>query len=102
MGEGEEFGNGTLDAGVDPLTPYYEAIRDRLTTYFQSRNMLHKPKLIGMTSCAKSSGVTTLASGLAAALSEQGGGNVLLVDMAVPNGVLHPFHNGQPTCTLHE
>ena len=85
----------------DPLTPYYSAVRDRLTMYFQSRNMTKKPKLVGVTGCAKGAGVTTLAAGLAASLSELGDGNVLLVDMAVPNGVLHPFHNGKPVTTLN-
>ncbi len=94
----------TLNAQLppdDPLTPYYSAVRDRLTMYFQSRNMTKKPKLVGVTGCAKGAGVTTLAAGLAASLSELGDGNVLLVDMAVPNGVLHPFHNGKPVTTLN-
>jgi len=84
------------------LAPYYAAIRDRLTMYFQARNMTHKPKLVGVTSSGRHAGVTTLASGLAASLSEMGSGNVLLVDMGIPNGMAHPFHKGKPVCPLNE
>src|SRR5207248_289546 len=90
----------SLQASV--LRPYCDAIRDRLTMYFQTRNMTHKPKLVGVTSCGRHSGVTTIASGLAAAFSEVGSGNVLLVDMGIPNGVAHPFHNGKPVSNLNQ
>jgi Mrp family chromosome partitioning ATPase len=46
--------------------------------------------------------VTTIASGLAAAMSELGSGNVLLVDMGIPNGLAHPFYKGKPVCPLNE
>ena len=90
------------DPATDPLKPYHDAVRDRLTMYFQARNMTHKPKLVGVTGHGRGSGVSTLASGLAASLSELGCGNVLLVDMGVPNGAAHSFHNGQPARTLLE
>ena len=68
--------------------------------YFEQRNMTHKPKLIGITSCAAGSGVTTIAAGLAAALSETGDGKVLLVDLNLEHGGAHPFFGGKPACGL--
>jgi len=73
-------------------------------THFEVNNMnLKKPKLVGVTGCGKGrSGVTTLASGLAAALSRTGTGNVLLVDMKNEQGVAHSFYNGKPGCGLSD
>lgn len=82
------------------LRVFCEALRDRLVTYFEVRNLTHKPKLVAVTGCSRGAGVTTLASGLAAALSETGDGNVLLVDMNVQNGAAHPFFKGKPGCAL--
>ena len=59
-----------------------------------------KPKLVGLTSCGAGAGVTTLAGGLAAALSKTGNGNVLLVTMNPEKGVAHSFYNGKPGCGL--
>ncbi len=84
------------------LRAHYEALRDRLITYFEVRNMTHKPKLVALTSCHKGAGVTTMAAGLAAALSETGDGNVLLVDMNLEQGAAHPFHRGKPAVGLSE
>jgi uncharacterized protein involved in exopolysaccharide biosynthesis/Mrp family chromosome partitioning ATPase len=77
------------------LAAYYEALRDRLVTYFEVHNLLHKPKLIAVTGCGKGAGVTTIATGLAASLSETGDGNVLLVDMTTGQGAAHPFFKGK-------
>jgi Mrp family chromosome partitioning ATPase len=82
------------------LRPFWEGLRDRLVTYFEVRNLTHKPKLIAVTGCAGGAGVTTIAAGLAASLSETGDGNVLLVDMNVQNGAAHPFFKGKPSCGL--
>jgi Mrp family chromosome partitioning ATPase len=87
------------DAGHH-LRPYHEALRDRLMTYFEINNLTHKPKLVAITGCSPGSGVTTLAAGLAATLSETGEGNVLLVDMNQEQGAAHPFFKGQPACDL--
>jgi polysaccharide biosynthesis transport protein len=84
----------------DGLRSYYEALRDRLVTFFEIRNLTHKPKLIAVTGCAKGAGVTTIATGLAASLSETGDGNVLLVDMTFGQGAAHPFFKGKPACGL--
>jgi uncharacterized protein involved in exopolysaccharide biosynthesis/Mrp family chromosome partitioning ATPase len=84
------------------IRPFSEALRDRLTLYFQVRNMTHKPKLVALTGCSKGAGTSTLAAGLAAALSETGDGKVLLVDMNVGRAEMHPFFRGTPSCTLSE
>jgi len=84
------------------LRRFYEALRDRLVTYFEVRNLTHKPKLVAVTGCSKGAGVTTIAAGLAATLSETGDGNVLLVDMNLEQGAAHPFHKGKPGCGLDD
>jgi succinoglycan biosynthesis transport protein ExoP len=84
------------------LRPYFEGLRDRLITYFEVRKMTHKPKLVAVTSCSRGAGVSTMAAGLAATLSETGDGNVLLVDMNIERGAVHPFHQGLPGCALSE
>ncbi len=83
-----------------PLHDYFESMRDRITMHFQ--NVHHKPKMLAVTSCGKGAGVSTLAAGLAAGLSEVGDGNVLLVDMNVPQGVAQAFYQGKPACDLAE
>lgn len=88
---------------VDTLALYFEALRDRLILYFQMNGLTHRPKLVGVTSCSRGSGVTTFAAGLAASLSETGEGNVLFVDMNVRNGAgVHPFYRGKAICNLSE
>jgi uncharacterized protein involved in exopolysaccharide biosynthesis/Mrp family chromosome partitioning ATPase len=82
------------------LHGYAEGLRDRLMTYFEVKGLKHKPKLVAITSCSKGAGVTTLAAGLAASLSETGEGNVLLVDLNMERGAAHPFYRGKPACGL--
>ena len=82
------------------LRPFHEALRDRLVAYFEVKNMTHKPKLVAVASCSKGSGVTTIAAGLAASLSETGDGNVLLVDMGLEQGAARQFRQGRPGCAL--
>jgi polysaccharide biosynthesis transport protein len=62
------------------IRPFCEAIRDRLAFYFEIHRMTHKPKLVAVTGLSKGAGASTLAAGLAAALSEGGNEKVLLVD----------------------
>jgi Mrp family chromosome partitioning ATPase len=83
-----------------PLRSYHEALRDRMVMYFEQHKMVHKPKVIGVTSCGSGAGVTTLATGLAAMLSECGDGKVLLVDLTREHGAAHPFFRGRPACGL--
>ena len=58
-------------------------------------NMTHKPKLVGVTGFSDGAGASTLAAGLAAALSEMGDGKVLLVDVNVGSEEVHPFFKGK-------
>jgi uncharacterized protein involved in exopolysaccharide biosynthesis/Mrp family chromosome partitioning ATPase len=84
------------------VQPYCDALRDRLIHYFQKNNMTHKPKLVAVTGCGDGSGVSTMAAGLAASLSETGDGNVLLVDTNVTEGAAHPFYRGKLACGLND
>jgi uncharacterized protein involved in exopolysaccharide biosynthesis/Mrp family chromosome partitioning ATPase len=83
-----------------PLHSYFEMLSNRIVADFEFKNMTHKPKLVALTSCSKGAGVSTLATGLAASLSETGGGNVLLVDMNQKEGAAHPLYQGKPGCGL--
>lgn len=84
------------------IRPFCEAIRDHILLSFEIRNLDHKPKLIGVTGFSAGAGSTTLAAGVAAALSETGDGKVLLVDMNVEEGEAHPFLHGAPALSLSE
>src|SRR5207253_1543311 len=60
--------NGSI-ARWDPtqhLHPYTEGLRERLMTYFEVNGLNKKTRMVGVTACARGSGVTTLATGLAA------------------------------------
>lgn len=81
---------------------FYEALRDRLIVDFEVRNLTHKPKLLAVTSCGGGAGVTTVAGGLAACLSQTGDGNVLLVDMTQGKAAAQQFSNGKYVCGLQE
>jgi len=82
------------------IRPYSEAIRDRLGLYFELHGVTHKPKLVGVTGFGEGVGTSTLAAGVAAALSETGDGKVLLVDVNAANGEVHPFFAGRPASSL--
>jgi polysaccharide biosynthesis transport protein len=86
----------------NPMRPYFEALRDRLMLLFQLRDMKHKPKLVAVAGCSEGAGATTMAAGLAAALSETGDGKVLLVDLNLGRGAVHPFLRGTPVQALNE
>lgn len=83
---------------INHLQSHVEGLRERLITHFEVHNVNHKPKLVGVTSCDHGAGVTTLASGLAAALSKTGDGTALLVDMNTADGRTHSFYRGKPGC----
>jgi Mrp family chromosome partitioning ATPase len=87
---------------ANKLRPFSEALRDRLINYFEINNLTHKPKLVAVTSCGEHCGVSTVAAGLAASLSETGEGNVLLVDMNHPDGTAHHFYKGDLSCGIDE
>lgn len=80
------------------MDPYFEGLRDRVTMYCE--RVPHKPKLIGLTSCSHKAGVSTLAMGLASALSQTGDGKVLLVDMNPAQAAAHTFFDGKPLTGL--
>jgi Mrp family chromosome partitioning ATPase len=83
-----------------PLRRFCEGLRDRLIVHFEVKNVTHNPKLVAVTSCAKGAGVSSVAAGLAASLSETGDGNVLLVDMNVEGGAAQQFYKGKLGCGL--
>ncbi len=82
------------------LQLYYEALRDRLIVYFEVKNLTHKPKLVAVTGVNRGAGISTVAAGLAASLSETGEGNVLLVDMNLEHGAAQQFYKGSAGCGL--
>jgi len=84
------------------LHSHYDALRDRLVNYFESINLTRKPKLVAVTSTDSGAGVSTIAAGLAASLSETGDGRVLLVDMNQENGAAQQFVRGQANCKLDD
>ena len=102
-------GNGRTETAIGLWNPenhlqtHTEGLRERLLTYCEVHNLNHKkPKLVALTGCGVGAGVSTLASGLAAALSKTGDGNVLLVNMNLGHGVAHSFANGKPGCVLSD
>jgi uncharacterized protein involved in exopolysaccharide biosynthesis/Mrp family chromosome partitioning ATPase len=98
----EPYSAGGQAPGPEPdglLRPFHEALRDRLVNYFEARQMTHKPKMVSVTSCDEGAGVSSVAVGLAASLSEIGEGNVLLVDMREA-GAAHSFFHGRRACGL--
>lgn len=92
--------------GLAPWDPghfirrYSEAIRDRLGLFFELHKLHHKPKLVGVTSFTSGAGTSTIAAGLAAALSETNEGKVLLVDVSLGPEEVHPFFKGKPAYPL--
>ena len=82
------------------IRAYCEAIRDRIGLYFDLHQLTHKPKLVGVTSFSQGAGTSTLAAGLAAALSETDEGKVLLVDVNLGPDHVHPFFRGKPAYPL--
>jgi uncharacterized protein involved in exopolysaccharide biosynthesis/Mrp family chromosome partitioning ATPase len=83
------------------LPTYAEGLKERVISFFEVQNLNHKkPKLVAVTGCDDGAGVSTLASGLAAALSKTGDGNVLLVDMNGDQGMAHAFYKGKPGCGI--
>jgi polysaccharide biosynthesis transport protein len=106
---GGASGNGASQTGSalvpwDPshqLRKYADGLRERVISYFEVQNLNQKkPKLVAVTGCTEGAGVSTLASGLAVALSNTGDGNVLLVDMNEDQGVAHSFYKGRPGCGI--
>lgn len=89
-------------AALGPIRAYVDALRDRLVHNFEMRGITRKPKLVAVTGCNPASGVSTIASGLAASLSETGDGNVLLVDMNPARLAPQHFQKGQLQVGLND
>jgi uncharacterized protein involved in exopolysaccharide biosynthesis/Mrp family chromosome partitioning ATPase len=85
-----------------PLRSFYEGLRDRLIVYFEVRSVMHNPKLVAVTSCGHGAGVSSIAAGLAATLSETGDGNVLLVNISGERGAAQQFYKGELGYSLDE
>jgi Mrp family chromosome partitioning ATPase len=83
------------------IRPFCEAIRDRIGLYFELHHLTHKPKLVGVAGFGEKAGTSTLAAGLAAALSETNDGKVLLVDVNLGPDQVHPFFRGRPAYALN-
>jgi Mrp family chromosome partitioning ATPase len=100
------LGNGSNGGAIAPwspghfIRPFAEAIRDRLGLYFELNHLTHKPKLVGVASFSHGAGTSTLAAGLASALSETDEGKVLLVDVNLGPENVHPFFKGKPAYSL--
>jgi uncharacterized protein involved in exopolysaccharide biosynthesis/Mrp family chromosome partitioning ATPase len=107
-GVGETVSPATNGNGGSPwssrymLRPFCAALRDSLITFFEVNNLTHKPKLVAVTGCSEGSGVSTIAAGLAASLSETGEGNVLLVNMDNASGAVQQFCKGKLSCDLDD
>ena len=91
-------GAGPQDLAGSQLQPYVEAIRDRILNRFE--NLARKPKLVGVCGASSGAGVTSIAAGLAASLSEAGDLKVLLVDMKRGQGRAHPMLGSRKSCSL--
>jgi succinoglycan biosynthesis transport protein ExoP len=98
---GENGGAVTVwDPRATHIEMYADGLRERLMTYFESRNLnLKKPKLVAVTECGEGAGVTVIANNLAASLSRTSG-NVLLVDMKGETGAARAFYGGRPGTTV--
>jgi succinoglycan biosynthesis transport protein ExoP len=94
---GHPYTNGEIPPWeeTDPMLPYYEALRDRIVMSYNGD--LHKPKIVGLTSCHPGAGVSRLAAGLAASLSRDAERNILLVGLERNKVAVSAFAKGRPT-----
>ena len=98
--EGEMEGEAPLGSPAQvprEMQPYVEALRDRLSVHLEK--FKHKPKLVAVAGLTAGAGTSTIATGLAAAMSEMGDGKVLLVDMNEASSA-HSFYRGKHVQSL--
>jgi uncharacterized protein involved in exopolysaccharide biosynthesis len=81
--EGAELEIDTSEETSGLLRPFCESLRDSLALFFELKRMTQKPKLVAVTGLSKNAGASTLATGLADSLSQNGEGKVLLVDKPI-------------------
>lgn len=72
------------------MRPFADAMRDRLSYYFEVNQMTHKPKLIAVTGFSDGAGTSSIACSLAASFAEMRG-TVLYVDLNVDSSL--PIHD---------
>jgi Mrp family chromosome partitioning ATPase len=84
------------------VQPYCDAVCDRLIHYFAMAGKTHKPKLVAVTACHHGAGTSTIAAGLAEALSRTGDGKVLLVDMNAHRSDHRYYFGGSHVSSLVE
>lgn len=82
----------------DPMLDHYEALRDRLVMSYSGD--LHKPKIVGLTSCSHGAGTTRIATGLAAALSRDVQRRVLFIGLEKRKVSATAFYKGRPVSEL--
>jgi Mrp family chromosome partitioning ATPase len=83
------------------LNPFYDALRDRLVNYFETKGPAIQPKLVAVTGTERGCGVSAIAAGVATSLAETGE-RVLLVDMKLEHGVAQQFFLGRQCYGLEE
>jgi uncharacterized protein involved in exopolysaccharide biosynthesis/Mrp family chromosome partitioning ATPase len=84
--EGQQGSDNREVTGEDEnLRDLYDALRDRLLTIIGTEPEA-KPYILGITGCAKGSGVSTIAAGLALALARNGVERVVLMDANAESG----------------
>jgi len=94
-GTGSETGSPSKSLRVD-MRDYFEALESRITARLEvERN--GGPLVLGVTSCLRGVGVSTLAAGLAVALTQEGNGPVLLLDVDPLHGGAHQVFGVSPT-----
>jgi succinoglycan biosynthesis transport protein ExoP len=83
---GEKVGIAQLPAeGPAELRDLYDALRDRLLTLIGT-DPSAKPYILGITSCSRGAGVSTIAAGLALALARNGAERIVLMDATAQSG----------------
>jgi Mrp family chromosome partitioning ATPase len=99
-GEGQPEGEPAEDQRVlaESVEGYFQALASRV----QASGVMDGeiPHLIGVTSCAEGSGVSTLAAGLSLALSRQDLEKVLLIDANLGRGSTHDLLKIKPASSL--
>jgi polysaccharide biosynthesis transport protein len=100
--EGQTGGAPAVWDTTHALHAYHETLRDRMISFFDAKGLMHKPKLVAVTSIGTDAGASTTAAGLASSLSRTGDGNVLLVDMTAGQNSAHHFQHGEPVRGLEE
>ncbi|HVV01500.1 MAG TPA: hypothetical protein VHH88_09075, partial [Verrucomicrobiae bacterium] len=80
----------------EALAEHAAGLGERVITYFELNELsMKKPRMVGLAGCHHGAGVSSLASGLAAALSRSIQGNVLLVNLNRATNTAVSFQQGE-------